>query len=122
MAKKTNERVEPITIKNKNGDVYVLDYDRASCAAVNRAGFIANEIENNPEEMLPLLFFGAFKMHHRKLSKADTDKILEELGGGIPTKVLERLIALYVQVREGLIIDDEEFEDNAKNTGWTIEI
>lgn len=122
MAKETKEAVNPITITNKNGDVYILDYDRASCAAVNKAGFNANEIESNPEEMLPLLFFGAFKKHHRKISKADTDKILEEFGGGIPAKMLDRLVSLYVQVREGLIVEDEEFEENAKNTGWTIEI
>lgn len=118
----TKERPNPITIKNKNGDVYTLDYDRSTCAAINKAGFRGDEIESNPEEMLPLLFFGAFKKHHRKLSKADTDKILEDMGGGMPTKMIERLVELYLQGREGLIVEDEEFEEHAKNTGWTIEI
>lgn len=120
MAIETKERPEPIVLKNKNNDIYTLDFTRETCAAINKAGFNAEEIESNPEEMIPLLFFGAFRKNHRKVARNETDKILKEMGG-MSAGMFERLCELYLQGREGLIVENEEFEENAKNTGWTVD-
>lgn len=111
---------QPITLRDEtNGDTFVLEYTRNTCVFINNAGFNFNKITDNPEEMIPLLFYGAFRKNHKRITKEQSDKMLERMGG-LTKKFFDRLVELYLSGRESLVIDDDEYD--AKNAGLTVEL
>ena len=113
------DKIRPIVITDgETGDKYTLEFSREAVVYINRLGFKLFEIEDNMEEMLPLLFHGAFRMHHRHLSKQQTDNILVNGIGGLTDAAAERLVLLYGQPRKALYrVDGEE-----KNARMTVEL
>ena len=122
MAKKeVNERIEPIILTDKEtGEKFTLEFSRESVVFTNRQGFKLNEAGNNSMEMLPILFYGAFRMHHKNVSRQRTDKILFEDLGGLSSAVVERLMMLYNAPHAALI--HEEDVDYSKNAKMTVEL
>lgn len=118
MKSELNERVRPIELKdNETGDTYVLEFSRESVVFTNRQGFNVSVIDSNMMEMLPILFYGAFRMHHKNVSRQRTDKILFEDLGGLSNASIERLLQLYNAPHNALIHDDGEGDEkNAKMT------
>ena len=109
------ERINPIRFTDKDtGETYELDFNRESVKFMANQGFVMDEnfvdlIATKGEE----LWYYAFRMHHRRLSKNQTDKLYEKMGGLSP-KVIKRLMELYQQalMSNGIVQDDEELEAN----------
>ena len=119
--KEVNEIVKPMGLTDQEtGEHYDLEFSRSSVVFTNKQGFKISELYDNMEEMLPILFYGAFRMHHQNVSRQKTDKILFEDLGGLSDAALERLIALYAAPRKALI--REEGEDEVKNSKMTVEL
>lgn len=119
------ERVNPITIRNpENGKAYVLDFNRESVAFAERREFEMDNLLKFPVSNFPELFYLSFRANHGpgkgNISKLETDKIYEALGGYSP-EFLERLIALYNQaaLSNNMV---ESTEEMGKNSGWTVEL
>lgn len=92
---KTNERPNPIKITDpETGAVYTLDFDRASVKFAEQRGFKILEVADTPETSVANLFFYAFRKNHKDMARANTDKILDDLGGLLPEEVA-RLQELY---------------------------
>ena len=92
---KTNESPNPITITDpETGAVYALDFDRASVKFAEQRGFKILEVADTPETSVANLFFYAFRKNHKDMARANTDKILDDLGGLLPEEVA-RLQELY---------------------------
>lgn len=119
IANAKSEEVKPIIIRDQtNGDVFVLEFNRDTVKMAEQRGFKIGAIDagvvvSTTED----LFYYAFKMHHPKMSKADTDKILYEKLHGMPEGMLLRLIDLYVLPIEAL----KQKEEEAKNLTMTVE-
>lgn len=119
IANAKSEEVKPIIIRDQtNGDVFVLEFNRDTVKLAEQRGFKIGAIDagvvvSTTED----LFYYAFKMHHPKMSKADTDKILYEKLHGMPDGMLLRLIDLYVLPIEAL----KQKEEEAKNLTMTVE-
>lgn len=119
IANAKSEEVKPIIIRDQtNGDVFVLEFNRDTVKMAEQRGFKIGAIDagvvvSTTED----LFHYAFKMHHPKMSKADTDKILYEKLHGMPEGMLLRLIDLYVLPIEAL----KQKEEEAKNLTMTVE-
>lgn len=110
--------IKPITIKDEdNGDVFTLEFNRESVKYSELKGFKIVDITDKPMTALPDLFYYAFRMHHKSLSREKVDKIYDKLGG-LTTAMIERLGALYAAPFETLIQD----EDNLKNSKMTVEM
>lgn len=117
------EPIKPITLTDTDtGDRYELEFSLDSVKFTNRQGFKLSEMYDNTEEMLPILFFGAFRMHHKNLSRAQTDEILFKKLGGLTDTVAARLIELYAAPRAALVRSDDEDEDAEKNARMTVEL
>lgn len=117
----TEERIQPIKITdNDTGEVYELDFSRESVKFVESQGFRIEETFDLPNINVPKLFYFAFRMHHKRMAKNQTDAILEKMGG-LTEKIAERLILLYNQatVSNNIIQDEEELE---KNSHVTVEL
>lgn len=116
----SEERILPIRISfNDTGDVYELDFSRESIRFAEARGFDPDEITKYPVTRIPELWYYAFRMHHKNLSRNQTDVLLEKLGG-ISSAMIERLGMLYNQA--GLVHTITTDEDIAKNSLVTVEM
>lgn len=115
------ERINPIKLTdNRTGDVYELDFSRESIFQMDRDGFKIDEVTDFPTTNIPKLFYYSFRKNHRKMSKAQTDRFLNDVLHGLTTKMLERLLMLYNQAAMSNNVQDEE--DLAKNADVTVEM
>jgi len=90
MAENTAEKINPIKLTdNESGTVYTLEFD-------------INDVARFPMTKLPELFFYAFRMHHKNVSREKTDRILFDDLGGMPDGMAERLGLLYSAPFEAL--------------------
>lgn len=95
------------------GKEYTLEYTRRTIKQMEDEGFVARNIDDKPMTLLPALFAGAFKAHHR-LVKPD---VIEEIYAHMPNKdkLIEKLAEMY---NEPIVSLMEEPEDSAKNVDW----
>ena len=114
-----NTEIKPIILKDdNNGDVFVLEFDRATVKFAEARGFNIESLDEGVNlSAIEDLFFYAFRKHQPKLSKADTDKILYEKLKGFQEGMVERLAELYLQPFKALVRTEEE----AKNATMTVE-
>lgn len=104
-----NERVKPMILNDPDENrEYTLEYSRKTVSRVEQAGFDINQLEAKSMTMIPLLFWGAFLMHHPHMTKDQTDKILFEKLGGIKDAELEHLGKLYAEPFKTLVATSEE--------------
>jgi len=115
------EKVNPIKVKDlETNHTYVLDFNRETVEFAEARGFTWDEVGDKPATLIPLIWFVAFRRYDSRISKAKTDKLLEDKGGLKP-KELKRLRELYDQCLAPLIADDDAEED-AKNAKVTVEL
>lgn len=111
--------VKPIEIKNtETNNVYVLEFNRDTVKFAEDRGF---DIQGFSEGKAPMtgtadLFYYAFRMHHPKMSKAETDRMLFEEMGGVPDGMVKRLIELYAEPFKVLTSEEGEERKNSKLT------
>lgn len=112
-----NERVKPIILKNnETGEEYTLEFNRDTVRFAEARGFDINDVSRYPMTKLPELFFYAFRMHHKNVSREKTDRILFDDLGGMPDGMAERLGTLY-----GVPFEALANGENGKNGKMTVE-
>lgn len=111
--------VKPIIIKSDTEE-FTLEFNRESIKFAEMRGFKIDDVSSFPMTKVPELFFYAFRMHHKNISREKTDKLLFEELGGIPEGLIERLGELYAQPFEALNIVEEGEE--RKNSKWAVEL
>lgn len=115
-----DERINPIKItNNKDGETYELDFNRETLFVMDRDGFKIEEVTDYPATNIPKLFFYSFRKNHRKMTKAQTDRILQDVLHGVTPKILERLVLLYNQAATANNVQEDE--DLEKNLDVTVE-
>lgn len=120
-----DERINPIKITDNEGiiknagDVYELDFSRESIAFAEGRGFKVEEVATFPVTRIAELFYYSFRKKNRSVSREKTDKFMEAWGG-VPEKVLKRLIELYNQAAMSNNIQLDE--DAEKNPVATVEL
>lgn len=120
MAKaEVNEQVKPIIIHDAENQIdYTLEFNRESIRFAEARGFDIDDVGKYPMSKLPELFYYAFRMHHKNVSREKTDRILFDDLGGMPSGMAERLGALYAAPFEALTNGDGS---KAKNSKMTVE-
>lgn len=109
MANKKIESLKPMVITDpENGKEYALEFNRKSVSKTEQAGFNINQIEQQSMTMIPLMFWGAFQMHHPHMTREQTDKILFDGLGGLNEDELWYLGKLYAAPFESLIASEDE--------------
>lgn len=112
------EKVQPLKLTDTETNVtYTLDFNRDSIRFAEAHQFKLDDVSDYPVTKIPEFFYYAFRMHHKNLSRTQTDKILEALGG-LSTAVADRLVSLYAQVigSNNIVQDDEALEKNSRIT------
>ena len=95
------------------GKDYTLEYTRRTIKQMEDEGFVARDIDDRPMTLLPALFAGAFKAHHRFVKQDVIDEIYSHLPN--KDKLIEKLAEMYNEPIQSLM---EEPEDAAKNVEW----
>ena len=62
-----------LTVKDKYGNPYTLEYTRKSVEILERRGFKVSDIKDYPVINLPTLFEGAFLAHHKQIKKENSN-------------------------------------------------
>lgn len=98
-----------------DGMEYCLGFTRRTVQMMENEGFNVQQIDAKIATMLPQLFAGAFKAHHRFTKPSTIDAIYDAL----PNKqeLYSKLIEMYNEPLEALMADPEETEGNAVQ--WT---
>lgn len=106
------EKVKPIILKDSDkGLEYTLEFNRESVKFAESKGFSFDDLDNFPMSKTEELFYYAFRMHHKKLSKEKTDSIFYDCLGGhgnLPDGFIKRLVRLYILPFDTLSADDSE--------------
>jgi len=103
------EKVKPMVITDpENGKEYTLEFSRKSVVKTEQAGLDVNSLESKSMTMIPLLFWGAFIMHHPYMTKEQTDSILFDGLGGLSDVEMGHLGKLYAAPFQSLIASEDE--------------
>lgn len=94
---------------------YTLEFNRRTASVMEKQGFKINELTDLPATMIPLLFHGAFLMHHPNVKGEVKERIFEQLRGR--TKLIQALAEMYVEAYNSLFDDGDEDADEG-NPGW----
>ena len=96
------------------GIQYTLEYTRKSVEQMEREGFVADDIQSKPMSMLPTLFAGAFKAHHRWVKREVIDEIFSKMTN--KGDLIGKLAEMYNEPIMALIDDPAE---SSENLTWT---
>ena len=99
---------------NYNGTDYTLEFTRRTVEQMEREGFVADDIKTKPMTMLPTLFAGAFKAHHRLVKREVIDAIYDKMTD--KDRLIAALAAMY---NEPLLALLEEPTESSENLTWT---
>lgn len=108
------ERINPIKITDKDtNETYELDFNRESVKFMANQGFVMDDIVDLIAVKGEELWYYAFRAHHRRLSRNQTDKLYEKMGGLTP-QIIKRLMELYQQalLSNSIVQDEEDLEAN----------
>lgn len=109
MSESKSERMKPMIITDPdNGREYTLEFSRKSVAKTEQAGLDVNRLDSASMTMIPILFWGAFLMHHPQITREQTDKILFDGLGGLDGKEMEYLGKLYAEPFKTLVASEEQ--------------
>lgn len=97
------------------GVEYTLEFNKKSVETMEKQGFKASEITDKPMSTLPLLFSGAFIMHHRFVKKKLIDEIYEHMTN--KEDLIGNLAEMYNEPIESLVSEPEEGAEG--NVTWT---
>ena len=105
----SEKKSKPMIITDpENGKEYTLEFSRKSVAKTEQAGLDINKMDSQSMTMIPLMFWGAFQMHHPYMTREQTDKILFDGLGGLNEDELGYLGKLYAAPFESLIASEDE--------------
>jgi len=98
--------MKKITVNDKYGNEYVLEYTRDTVIQLERSGFDISSVEAKPMTSVHSLFAGAFLANHKNTKPTTIDEIYDGLSdkGGL----LNALVELYNEPLEALMEEPEQ--------------
>jgi hypothetical protein len=97
-----------------NGTEYTLEFTRRTVEQMEREGFVADDIRTKPVTMLPTLFAGAFKAHHKFVKRETIDEIYAKMTN--KGDLIGRLAEMYNEPIMALV---DEPAESSENLTWT---
>jgi hypothetical protein len=99
------------------GKDYTLEYTRRTVQQMEAEGFVTEDVQRKPMTLLPALFAGAFKAHHRFVKQEVIDKIY----AAMPDKdtLISKLVEMYNEPLESLMDEPDTDQGNVEwVTSW----
>ena len=110
-----------ITVTYKK-DNYILEYSRFTASAIEKQGFVLDELTNKPNIMIPLLVHGAFLKHHRELKQKEIDEIYDNIINKTGKENEEGFISILADMYAETVstLTDEKSVDEGNAATWTV--
>ena len=109
MSSDKRERMKPMVITDPDeGREYTLEFNRRTVSKAEQAGLDISQIEAKSMTMIPILFWGAFLMHHPHMTREQTDRILFDGLCGLNTDEMSYLGKLYAEPFQTLVASEDE--------------
>ena len=96
------------------GTEYTLEFTRRTVEQMEREGFVAEDIKTKPMTMLPTLFAGAFKAHHKFVKPEVIDDIFAKMTN--KGELIGKLAEMY---NEPILALVDEPDESSENLTWT---
>ena len=96
-----------------DGTEYTLEYSRRAQTQMESNGFVLEAIGDKPQLMIPMLFRGAFIMHHPRIKEEVVKTIYNRMTN--KEELLRELMECYSSVTDTLF---DEPEDDSKKVTW----
>ena len=96
------------------GTKYTLEFTRRTVEQMEREGFVADDLKAKPMTMLPTLFAGAFKAHHRYVKPDVIDEIYSKMTN--KDDLIGKLAEMY---NEPIMALFDEPVESSENLTWT---
>lgn len=96
------------------GTEYTLEYTKRTIKAMEAEGFVPGDIDSKPMTMLPLLFAGAFKAHHRFVRQ----EVIDDIYDSLPDK--EGLVGALAEMYNEQLTCLMKEPEPGKNVSWTV--
>lgn len=96
------------------GSKYTLAFNRKTVQSLERQGFYPGMLSEKPATAMPMLFKGAFQVHHRGIKDDLTDKMFGRLTNR--EELMSALMEMYAEPINVMLAEPEEGEE--KNVGW----
>lgn len=96
---------------------YTLEFTRKTVSAMERQGFVAEDVVKKPVSMLPALFAGAFMAHHRLVKPEVINKLYDRMTD--KEGLISKLVEMYNEPLVSLM--DEPADGSEGNPVWTAE-
>jgi len=100
------------------GKEYTLEYTRDSIRQMENEGFDISEVDKKPMNVIPQLFAGAFKAHHRSTKRSTIDDIYHNMPD--KQKLMKTLGEMYQEPIKDTLMNEPD-EDDVKNVKWEVE-
>lgn len=107
---------DTITLKFDDGSSYTLGFTKQTVRALERKGFRIEHVMESSFDATEQLLHGAFIAHNKTLSADAIDDILSRTPQ--KTKLVGRLVELYLAPLTGLLGLGEDGEVEEKNEVW----
>lgn len=98
------------------GITYKLGFSRATIRTMESQGFVIQKLTEQPVTYIPMLFSGAFLLHHRKIKQEKVNEIFNNIEN--KEELVPALGSLYADAMSSLM--DEPSEDSTKKATWKI--
>lgn len=98
------------------GITYKLGFSRATIRSMESQGFVMSRISEQPMTYVPMLFNGAFLLHHKKAKQEKVNEIFNNIEN--KEELIPALGTLYAEAMATLM--DEPTEDATKKASWKI--
>ena len=110
-----------ITVTYK-GEKYTLEYSRLTASAIEKQGFVLDELTDKPNIMIPLLVHGAFLRYHRDLKQKLIDEIYTNIINKAGKEGEEGFITVLADMYAETIstLTDETAVDEGNAATWTV--
>ena len=108
-----------VTYKNEN---YILEYSRLTASAIEKQGFVLDNLTSQPNIMIPLLVHGAFLKHHRDLKQKMIDEIYENVINKTGKENEEGFIGVLADMYAETVstLTDEKTVDEGNAATWVV--
>ena len=109
-----------ITVSYKNKD-YTLEYSRLTASAIEKQGFVLDDLTSKPNIMIPMLVYGAFMKHHRDLKQKFIDEIYSNIINKAGKEGEEGFISILAEMyAETVSTLTDENADEGNAATWTV--
>lgn len=99
-----------------DGITYKLGFTRATIRSMESQGFVMQKIAEQPVTYVPMLWNGAFLLHHKKIKQEKVNEIFNNIEN--KEDLIPTLASLYAEAMSTLM--DEPTEDSTKKATWKI--